>query len=72
MRVKLLSPLSENEGIIQSIFIMRKGLKNKYLSPVIYEYSTNVFESKPKVNKTGSLKNKSLKLKNTKDTLNVN
>ena len=72
MRIKLLSPLNQNEGIIQSIFIIRKGLKNQYLSPVIYEYSTNIFESNPKINKSGSLKNKSLKLKNTKDTLNVN
>jgi hypothetical protein len=72
LRVKLLDPLDKNEGIVESILILRKGFRNKYLSPLIYEYSLNIFEVNPKANKRGSILNKSLNLKTRRSTLNVN
>lgn len=71
-RVEIQKPLSEEESLISSIIIMRNGLKNKYLSPIIYEYNFYAFENKPKKIKKGLKYNKWLKIKNVRNTTNVN
>jgi len=71
-RVELQKPLSENEGVVNAILIMRNGFKNNYLSPIIYEYSLCAFEDKPKKIKKGLKFNKNLIVKNMRNTTNVN
>lgn len=71
-RVEIQDPLSSKEGVISSILVIRNGLKNKYLSPVIYEYTLNVFEENPRKIKKGLKWNKILTDKNRRNSTNVN
>jgi hypothetical protein len=71
-RIELKEPLSTNEGIVSSIFVIRNGFKNKYLSPVIYEYNMYGYEEEPLLNKKGLTYNKYLTNRKLRKPANVN
>tara|TARA_A100001201_G_C4096553_1_gene204060 strand:- start:6594 stop:9428 length:2835 start_codon:yes stop_codon:yes gene_type:complete len=71
-RIELKEPLSTNEGIVSAIFVIRNGFKNKYLSPVIYEYNMYGYEEEPLLNKKGLVYNKYLTNRNLRKPANVN
>lgn len=71
-RVEIQSPLSESEGVASAILVMRSGFKNKYLSPIVYEYTMYGYENEPKMMKEGLKYNKSLKDKKRVGRINVN
>ena len=69
--IEIDEPLASNEGVISSIFIMRNGFGNRYLSPIISEYTINLFEENPRRIKKGLKYNQVVFNKNTRNTLNV-
>lgn len=71
-RLEIQSPLSESEGVASAILVMRSGFKNKYLSPIVYEYNMYGYENKPAMIKKGLEYNKSLKDKKRTGRINVN
>lgn len=71
-RVELKSPLNTNEGIVSAIFVIRNGFKNKYISPIIYEYNMYGYEEDPALNKRGLYYNKYLTNRNLRKPANVN
>ena len=71
-RIELKEPLATNEGIVSAIFVIRNGFKNKYLSPVIYEYNMYGYEEEPLLNKKGLIYNKYLTNRNLRKPANVN
>lgn len=71
-RIELKEPLSRNEGVVSAIFVIRNGFKNKYLSPVIFEYNMYGYEEEPLLDKKGLIYNKSLTSKKIRKPANVN